>query len=433
MKFRLEARWGILLLLAVFGLLIAAATVLAVRVTRHVSLLNESDALREDLKIIAGEISATLDDDEDANDFSFLELTARIERNERNFSYVLRDESGLVLSPSFVAGKTIDMDDVYDFSEDGSSFLADVWGERCFVVRYAFPDKPLELLGIYNNQYVFGDVHYTIRVFIIVLSCIFLILMLLAWLWIIPDLERVLERKRRAEKELEVAGTLQQKAVTKVFPQDARCQVHAVLLPARIVGGDIYRCRVIGDKLFFAVGDVSDKGMAAAHVMFLLSSVIQSHSMDKDSSLVHLMEEVNALLVDNPEYDMFCTLFMGTIDLDTHEFEFCNAGHTKAVLNGAFLDQDPQLIAGIVRDYPYRTQTIRLEPGSRLLLYTDGVTEARNADGAFFGERRLLDWVRAQDPSAPCEKTCSDLLASLGTFRGKARQNDDIAIMCIKI
>ena len=245
-------------------------------------------------------------------------------------------------------------------------------------------------------------------------------------------MNRVLDKKRRAEDEVLVARDLQQKAVTKTFPEDARCEAYAVLQPARSVGGDIYRCILSDNKLFFAVGDVSDKGMAAAYVMFLLSSVIQSHA-GSGLSLTALAGEINRLLLDNPEYEMFCTLFLGTIDLETREFEYCNAGHTKTVVNGSFLEQDPQLIAGVLRDFPYKTEKMMLPPGSRLLLYTDGVTENRSADGTFFGEQRLLEWVSAQDPADSCEKTCDGLLAALDAFRGKAQQNDDIAIMCIKI
>lgn len=431
MKKHFSARGGILLLLTVFGLLIAASTLLAVRLARDVSLVRQYDALMDDLKIIAGEVSEKLDDD-DADPYAFLEVTARIQKDERHFSYILREQDGTILAPSFMLDRELKMKDIHMLRKDNTAFVAHVWGVECFVVRYAFEDHPLELLGIYDDQYVFGDLDYAIHLFVGILLGLFLLILLLAWFWIIPALSRVLEKKQRAEEELMVARDLQQKAVTKTFPRDDRCEVSALLQPARTVGGDIYRCLLSDNKLFFAVGDVSDKGMAAAYVMFLLSSVIQSQA-DAHLSLTALAGEINRLLLDNPEYEMFCTLFLGTIDLDTREFEYCNAGHTKTVVNGRFLPQDPQLIAGVVRDFPYKTEKMMLPPGSRLLLYTDGVTENRNTGGAFFGEQRLLEWVAAQDPADSCEKTCTRLLAALDDFRGKAQQNDDIAIMCIKI
>ena len=431
MKKALTARWGILILLALFGLLIAASTVLAVRISREVCLVKEYDSLMDDLKIIAGVVSEYMDEN-DPDSFEFIEVAARIQENEENFSYVLRDTSGIVLAPSFASGKPLKLKNIRMLRDDGTAFMADIWGARCFIVRYAFLDRPLELVGIYDDQYVFSDLRHTVKMFIGIISVVFLVLLAAVWFWIIPALERVLSRKRQAENELQIAHDLQQKALTKAFPDDARCQVHAVLQPARQVGGDIYRCRVIGNKLYFAIGDVSDKGMAAAYVMFMLSSVIKSRA-DHGDSTDSLMREINELLLDNAEYEMLCTVFLGIIDLDTLEMEYCNAGHTKTILNGTFLDQDPQLLAGVVRDYPYHAQKLKLSRGSRLLLYTDGVTEARDESLAFFGERRLLEWMNAQDPADSCETTCEKLFDTLTAFRGKADQNDDIAIMCIKI
>ena len=113
--------------------------------------------------------------------------------------------------------------------------------------------------------------------------------------------------------------------------------------------------------------------------------------------------------------------------------EYCNAGHTRTLLNGAFLAQDPQLIAGIAPGYRFHTQKCRLQHGDRLLLYTDGVTEARDERRAFFGEERLQAWMAARPAGAGCREDCADLLDTLAAFRGKAPQNDDIAIMSIRI
>ena len=166
--------------------------------------------------------------------------------------------------------------------------------------------------------------------------------------------------------------------------------------------------------------------------MFMLSSFIRSR-MQAGIPLDRLMGEVNGLICDNPDYEMFCTLFMGIIDPKTLEMTYCNAGHTKTLLSGAFLDQDPQLIAGIRKDYTYHLQTVQLHRGDRLLLYTDGVTESRDESRAFFGERRLLDWMGRRPSGESCADTCRALLGTLAEFRGKAPQHDDIAIMSIKI
>ena len=421
-----------ILLLAVFGLLIVVSTVVAVRFMRNVSLVKETDNLRDDLQVIAQEIAENLDDGQPEDKaFNFLEVTARIQRQEHNFSFVLRDASGTIVSPSFLRDRELRMEDRHYVARDSSTFVATVWGQHCFVIVYPFPDRSMELLGVYKDLYVFEDVDDSVTAFIVLMSFVFFVLLLASWLWIIPAIERMYERRNRAEDELHLAHDLQQKAVTQVFPQDPRCRVHAVLQAMKDVGGDLYVCEQNGGKLYFAVGDVSDKGTAAAFVMFLVSSVISScfkHGMP----LVRIMETVNLVLLDNEKYEMFCTLLLGCIDLETRGMEYVNAGHTKAILDGAFLDQDPQLIVGVKSGFPYHSQHVQLRPGSRLLAYTDGVTEARAEDRSFFGAARLLAWMQAQPASASPEEICAGLIDTLSSFRGAARQNDDIAILCIE-
>ena len=435
MNRNLTIREGILLLLALFGLIIGGATFFTVRYVRNSFVEDEYHDALNDLAILGRQIEKDMSDNEKGeigDPFRFLQTAAAVQAKDENFSYLVRDSEGIVLAPAFAAGKPLPMTRVRPLTPDGGAFVADVWGCECFVVLYPFPNRPLELVAVYDNRYVFQNIYDTLRLFIILIVVIYLILVLLSWLWIIPALERTLESKQRVESELNAACKLQQKAVTKVFPADPRFDMFAVLQPAREVGGDIYRCGEKGGKLFFTIGDVSDKGTPAALLMFTISSYIHSRARSGLSSC-EMMKELNNLICDNPEYEMFCTLFGGTINLETREMEYCNAGHTKAIVDGAFLDQDPQLIAGIVRDYPYHTQTCQLHPGSRLLLYTDGVTEARNEARAFYGEQRLLAWMRQRPAEEPASVTCEALLDELASFRGTADQNDDIAIMCIKI
>ena len=430
MKHRLSPRRISILLLAVFGLLIVGATILAIRFTRDVSIVRQSGNLRDYLEIIAREISENLDKGSD-DPYEYVEIVSRAGRKDKQFSYVLADTSGSVLAPAYVREHGFRMKDIRPLTV-GMTFLATVQNIRCFVVEYDFPDRPLVLLGIYDNRYIFDDVDVSIDAFVILISVVFLVLLLVFWLWAIPALERLYERRNRAEDELRLAHNLQQKAVTLEFPDDDRCRSHAVLQAMKDVGGDLYVCEKHGGKLYFGVGDVSDKGTEAAFVMFLVSSVLSScfkHGAPLDEVAGH----VNQLLLDNDRYEMFCTLFLGCIDLDTLDMEYVNAGHTKTILDGSFLDQDPQLIVGVRPGFDYRVQQVRLHPGSRLLVYTDGVTEARAQDHSFFGAARLLAWMQARPASADPRDICTGLLDTLAAFRGKAQQNDDIAILCIQI
>ena len=431
MKLNLTIRQGILLLLIVFGLITGGVTYFTVRYFWGLDVEKEYLDDRDDMVILASQIETGLDrGDEDP--FRFVEATALIQAKDENFSYMLRDSAGIVVSPPFMAGKKIPIKHFEARTKDGFGGMARVWGYDCFVIFYPLSHHPYELVAVYDYNYVFGDEARTLRVFTFLMLGIFLAVALLTWFWLTPVLESSFARRQRAEDELRVAHDLQQKAVTHDFDVDPRFEIHAELRAMKDVGGDIYLCGSLGEKLFFTIGDVSDKGTAAAFMMFMLSSFIRSR-VQEGVSLDVLMGEVNRLICKNPEYEMFCTLFMGFIDLDTLEMDFCNAGHTRTLIDGEFLAQDPQLIAGIVPDYVWHTQKLQLHHGAGLLLYTDGVTEARDESRALFGEARLQAWMKQRPAGTSCREDCEDLLQTLASFRGKAKQNDDIAIMSIKI
>lgn len=430
-KQNLTIRQGILLLLLLFGLIIGGLAFFSFRYARNRFVKSEYEGARDNLSILALQIEMNLRANSE-HPFSFLETVSTVQSSQQNFSFLVRDSAGTVLAPAFAAGKELPMAILRRLTPDGNAMVADVWGYECFVVTYPIPGRPLEMLAIYDNDYMFEDDQHTLHMFILAMSVIYLILVLQAWFWIIPALERTLEEKHQVESELNSARELQRKAVSTEFPPHPDCDMYAVLQPAREVGGDIYRCGVLDGDLHFLIGDVSDKGLPAALLMFTISSYIHSRGHD-GLTPAELMKELNDLICDNSEYEMFCTIFGGCIDLKTKKMTYCNAGHTKTIVDGAFLDQDPQLIAGIRNDYPYHEQTLQLHSGSRLLLYTDGVTEARSETRAFFGEARLLSWMQARPAGETCQDTCNALLDELARFRGKAVQNDDIAIICVKI
>lgn len=421
----------ILLLLAIYGLLATGITMWMMHVSLERSYSINYEDLEDDLKTLCPYIESLMDQgNEDC--FAYLETVSKVQHEEKEYSYLVRYEDGDVIAPAFAAGRPLKMKKVKPLGKNGTCWLADVWGERCFIIIHPFPTRPLELIGVYEYDYIFGDRKETAKDFIIVMSLLFLLLLAVSWFWIIPAVERVLDHKRRAENELNQARALQQKAVTTVFPKNSFFDSHAVLRPAREVGGDIYRFGMQDGKFQYVIGDVSDKGTTAALLMFTISSFIHSRTRD-EVPVCELMKELNYLICDNSEYEMLCTLFLGHIIPETLEMEYCNAGHTRAMVNGEFLDQDPQLLAGLDRDYPYHTQTVQLHHGDRLLLYTDGVTEARAEDRSFFGEKRLQEWMNGLDPAISSEEACRSLLDTLAAFRGNALQNDDIAIIYIRI
>ena len=426
---KIKLRTGILIAFGVFIVLTLAASRIA-HVFSYKSLLeNELKICRKDLEDVTANLEKSIEQGREAEGLGFFELFSALEGVGRwDCSYALCDTSGRVIAPSVHAGEPLHYS-VYQERPDGIT-LGTYDNHKVAVIRCRVTGHPYTVVGLYDKDYLLGDDHYMEGSYRTILLFIIALLLLLAWVWVIPAIEHIMARRRSAEESLSVARNIQQKAVTQVFPSDARVDSYAILEPMFEVGGDIYGCRLMGNKLCFVTGDVSGKGMGASFLMFMVSSLVFP-AFKRGQSPSQIASYLNELICDNIEYDMFCTLLLGTIDLDTREMEYCNAGHTRSLLDRDFLPQITNSVLGGIRGFEYQSQKITLPRGSRLVFYTDGVTEARNQEGAFFGEDALLAWAGRDYGTA--RETCESLLAAVSAFRGKAPQNDDIAIMTICI
>lgn len=253
----------------------------------------------------------------------------------------------------------------------------------------------------------------------------------------ISELQETTAAKERFESELNIARNIQLNMVPTDFIEREDVSVHALLQPARAVGGDLYDFLVAEGKLFFAIGDVSGKGVPAALVMAVTRAAFRLLGGMR-ASLGTIMGRINNCLCDGNTSNMFVTLFAGAIDLKTGEMTYCNAGHNPLVIRhpdgrAEYLQVTPNLAAGVFADFDYKEGTIVLEKGSRLLLYTDGVTEAENAEKAQFGEDKLLEFVSHISESDTSERVVNDLLTAVKSFTQDAEQNDDITILAISI
>ena len=253
----------------------------------------------------------------------------------------------------------------------------------------------------------------------------------------ISELQETTAAKERFESELNIARNIQLNMVPTDFIEREDVSVHALLQPARAVGGDLYDFLVAEGKLFFAIGDVSGKGVPAALVMAVTRAAFRLLGGMR-ASLGTIIGRINNCLCYGNTSNMFVTLFAGAIDLKTGEMTYCNAGHNPLVIRhpdgrAEYLQVTPNLAAGVFADFDYKEGTIVLEKGSRLLLYTDGVTEAENAEKAQFGEDKLLEFVSHISEGDTSEKVVNDLLTAVKSFTQDAEQNDDITILAISI
>ncbi len=255
----------------------------------------------------------------------------------------------------------------------------------------------------------------------------------------IKDLTETTAAKQRIESELSIAATIQRSMLPSkfpAFPERDEFDIFALMRPAKEVGGDFYDFFLIDENhLCVAVGDVSGKGVPAALFMAVTKYLIEAAvSAGEPPNLA--LQRVNAHLAKNNDSCMFVTVFLGILDLRTGEFLYANGGHNPPVLaetnyEAAFLGHPGGPVVGIMEDAEFRMDRLVLGPGTLLLVYSDGVTEAFDAKGIAFAEDGLRDTVtRFREEST--EAISTGLLDAIDGFCTGAPQADDITILSLR-
>ena len=249
----------------------------------------------------------------------------------------------------------------------------------------------------------------------------------------IEQLKTTTSANERMESELNVARNIQMGMLRTDFPP----QLNALLNPAKEVGGDLYDFTLKGDQLYFAIGDVSGKGVPASLMMAITRATLRFVA-GLGLPLSETLSRINSTVSDTNSNNMFVTLFVGRIDLKTLHMDFCNAGHNPLVIlppggEPYFLKAKANLAIGLFEDFTYEAESVDLKPGTRIIAYTDGVNEAENEAKELYGNDRLLDWVRQLAPTTDQKTACEGLYESVRTFAGDNPQNDDITIVSIVI
>jgi len=204
-------------------------------------------------------------------------------------------------------------------------------------------------------------------------------------------------RLQREEVEFEQARDMQRTLLPREMPRVNGFEVVGTWQPARTVGGDYYDCLDLGGgSLAVCIGDVAGKGMPAALLMASLQAAVRA-SAEANVSPAALCERVRRVVVSSLTGGRFVTFFFCIVDEKTHTIRFCNAGHNPPVLVRAHggveeLAAGGPVISRLFRE-TYEEGSLPLEPGDRVVLFTDGVTEARNAAGEDLGEERLVQLI----------------------------------------
>ena len=245
--------------------------------------------------------------------------------------------------------------------------------------------------------------------------------------------------KERVGTELALATRIQADMLPNkfpAFPDRKDFRIYASMTPAKEVGGDFYDFFLVDENhLALVIADVSGKGIPAAMFMMMAKNMLATHAAAGHGP-AEVLETVNKLICENNKEKMFVTVWFGILDLKTGILTAANAGHEYPVLKtpeGPFeivKDKHGFVLGGMAR-MKYKEYELRLEPGSKLFVYTDGVAEAMNAEHELFGLERTVDALNAAADEPP-EGILAAVDKAVADFVGEAEQFDDLTMLCVE-
>ncbi len=331
-----------------------------------------------------------------------------------------------VVNANMLAGDSGDAEIKTDDGEKSYIYYSPVEGGTGWTMAVVFSDRE-----IYRGL---RQVGFNLTL-LILLGLGLLVFIIFRTIRSIKKLQDANAEKERMGSELRIASGIQMGMLPKTFPpypDRDEVTMYGTLVPAKEVGGDLYDFYIRDEKLFFCIGDVSGKGVPASLVMAVTRSLFRTVSTHEGSP-ERIMKQMNNAMSEMNESSMFVTLFVGVLDLRNGQALYCNAGHNPPVLAGAetrFIQQDANIPVGLMPDWDYTLQEGRMEAGDILFLYTDGLTEAENAEHGQFGEERMMERLRTLErkPRAIIEGTTEAVHA----FVGGAEQSDDLTMVAIQ-
>ena len=255
----------------------------------------------------------------------------------------------------------------------------------------------------------------------------------------VEELKHTTASKAAMENELQVAHDIQMGMLPKTFPpypERDDIDIFGSLTPAKEVGGDLFDFYIRNNQMFFCIGDVSGKGVPASLLMAVTRSLFRNISAHT-SAPEQIVSTLNEAIAEGNETNMFVTAFVGVLDLETGILHYCNAGHDVPMLIGrgvGLLPCDSNVPLGVMPGWEFTAQDTDIDPQTTIFLYTDGLSEAEDANHTQFGTDRITavaERLLNEERNLP-EVIVNEMIAEVHAFVGKAEQSDDLTMLAIK-
>ena len=255
----------------------------------------------------------------------------------------------------------------------------------------------------------------------------------------VDELKTTTAQKASIESELKIAHTIQMSMLPKTFPpypEREDIDIYGQVKPAKAVGGDLFDFYIRDEKLFFCIGDVSGKGVPASLFMAVTRSLFRNISAHV-AIPSEIVRTLNNAMAEGNDTNMFVTVFVGVLDLETGLLRYCNAGHDAPLLVGrdvGALSCDPNLPIGVMQGYEYTQQEVSIDSGTTIFLFTDGLNEAENYEHAQFGDLRIwnLGKLLLNEQRHQPKRMIDAMANAVHTFVGDAEQSDDLTMLAIQ-
>lgn len=278
-----------------------------------------------------------------------------------------------------------------------------------------------------------------------IIGLLSMLFMLVCLILVIRRVQKVTISKAGIERDLLIASSVQMGMLPKLypaFPEREDVDIYGFLKPAKTVGGDLYDYFIHDEKLFFCIGDVSGKGVPASLFMAVIRALFRNVSLHTDDP-AEILDSLNTAIAEGNTHNMFCTMFLGVLDLKTGHLDYCNAGHNAPIIRR--IDDDGKIdvhyanpkvniAVGVMEGFPYVKEEAYIKKGEAIFLYTDGVTEAENAQKQLFGEEatlRALAEARAHHQRS-AKEFVEYVYGVVKGYAGNTEQSDDITMVVVE-